>query len=111
MSFLILSIGSALLTIAVAAVAAVDLGSVYKCSNDYYGINVYQPPYCVLHIIGKIKTAAWGIVITAIIELLATVCSVYICMRLIYNSEPIPASRQVLKFNYLCHISLNINFP
>jgi hypothetical protein len=42
----------------------------------------------------RIREAAWGIVISSSLQLVASVCSIYICMRIIYNSDsdhPTPA--------------------
>ena len=107
-SFLISSVISALLTVALTAVAAVDLGSMYKCPKNDYRLS-YSPKYCgksriimekfgftinsfAKHFSGpyfatRIIQAGWGLVIVSIIQLIASSCSVFICIRLIYRKE------------------------
>ena len=45
-SFLVSSVIGALLTVALAAIAAVDLGSIYKCPKEDYRTSPYYPAYC-----------------------------------------------------------------
>lgn len=110
-SFLVSSVIGALLTVALAAIAAVDLGSIYKCPKEDYRTSPFYPAYCSkysnnkLNVLSLIKLfnffldpyyaprivqAGWGIVITSLIQLIASVCSIYICMRIIYRSDSSP---------------------
>lgn len=45
-SFLVSSIIGALLTVALTAIAAVDLGSIYKCPKEDYRSSPFYPAYC-----------------------------------------------------------------
>lgn len=98
-SFLISSVISALLTVALTAVAAVDLGSMYKCPKDDYRL-AYSPKYCGPYFASRIIQAGWGIVIVSIIELIASSCSVFICIRLIYKKESNLESAQSAPYLY-----------
>jgi len=45
-SFLISSVIGALMTVALTGIAAVDLGSIYKCPKEDYRSALYFPAYC-----------------------------------------------------------------
>lgn len=93
-SFLVSSILGALLTVALTAIAGSDLGFIYRCPNDDYRSSLYFPPYCNSYFAPRIREAAWGIVIASSLQLVASVCSIYVCMRIIYSSDsdhPTPA--------------------
>lgn len=45
-SFLVSSIVGALMTVALTAIAAVDLGSILKCPKEDYRSSLYFPAYC-----------------------------------------------------------------
>lgn len=46
----------------------------------------------------RIVQAGWGIIITSCIQLIASACSVYICMRIIYNSDTSPTPAVISYF-------------
>ena len=99
------------MTVALTGIAAVDLGSIYKCPKEDYRSALYFPAYCskgnfynviisshyLFYFIfpdpyaaPRIAQAAWGIIIASSIQLVASACSIFICMRIIYNSESGP---------------------
>lgn len=49
-SFLVSSVIGALLTVALAAVAAVDLGSISKCPKEDYRSSPFYPGYCCMFV-------------------------------------------------------------
>lgn len=89
-SFLVSSVIGALLTVALAAVAAVDLGSISKCPKEDYRSSPFYPGYCYPSYAPQIVQASWGIIITSCIQLVASACSIYICMTIIYSTDSSP---------------------
>lgn len=64
-SFLVSSIIGALLTVALTAIAAVDLGSIYKCPKEDYRSSPFYPAYCSEFLMRDVLTKAVQLILFA----------------------------------------------